>query len=68
MFSLDLLSTCLVKEHISVLGPVLNEIINASISVGIEALCFKTIVVIPLFKKASLDPNVRKTIDLYLKY
>ena len=59
--TLDPLPTPLLLEFLDELLPTLTCIVNASLQSGSFPLVFKTAVVKPLLKKASLDPNTLKS-------
>ena len=54
---LDPIPTCLVKDNISILAPVIVDIVNLSITTGVFPSAFKNSLVSPLLKKTSLDRN-----------
>ena len=54
---LDPIPTSLVKQSISVLAPIITNIINLSLSSGTFPSSFKLSVVTPLLKKPNLDKN-----------
>ena len=56
--SLDPIPTFLLKDCLDELLPIITKIINASLKSGQVPQSFKTAVVTPLIKKASLDPDV----------
>ena len=49
--------TPLTKQYPAVLVPVINKIINTSLTTGTVPDCFKSAIVKPLFKKPGLDVN-----------
>ena len=54
---LDRIPTGLVKDNISILAPVIADIVNLSITTGVFPSAFKNALVSPLLKKTSLDQN-----------
>ncbi|KAK6168164.1 hypothetical protein SNE40_022045 [Patella caerulea] len=57
---LDPVPTCLVKEHIDLLLPLLCQIIHKSLSNGIFPAEFRCAIVKPILKKSTLNPDVLK--------
>jgi hypothetical protein len=55
--SLDAIPTFLLKSCFDILGPLITDIINLSLSSGTFPSCFTHAVVHPLLKKASLSPE-----------
>ena len=58
--SLDPLPTCLVRENVDVLAPLITQIINLSLLSGVVPKALKAAIVTPLLKKQNLDPNTLK--------
>ena len=56
-FDLDPIPTSVLYDCLEEIIPIVNSIINKSLSTGIVPQCFKHAPVKPLLKKASLDPN-----------
>ena len=54
---LDILPTSILKDCFDVLGPVITNLVNQSLSSGIFPSTFKRAIVHPLLKKPSLSPN-----------
>ena len=54
---LDPIPTGLVKDNISILAPVIADIVSLSITTGVFPSAFKNALVSPLLKKTSLDQN-----------
>lgn len=55
---LDPMPSSLVKEHATILAPVITQIVNGSLLTGDFPSEFKQAVVTPLLKNSSLDPDV----------
>ena len=53
--SLDPMPTWLVKQHLSVLTPILTKIVNSSLSSGSFPSGLRRAIITPILKKASLD-------------
>ena len=60
--NLDRIPTPLTKQYLDVLVPVITNIINTSLTTGIDPDCFKSAVVNPLLKEPGLDVNDLKKI------
>jgi hypothetical protein len=56
--ALDPLPTWLLKQNLDAFLPFITAIINASLQSGVVPAAYKTARVVPLLKKASLDPAV----------
>ena len=54
---LDPIPTGLVKDNVSILAPVIADIVNLSITTGVFPSAFKKALVTPILKKTSLDQN-----------
>ena len=54
---LDPIPTGLVKDNVSILAPVIADIVNLSITTGVFPTAFKKGLVCPILKKTSLDQN-----------
>ena len=57
---LDPLPTQLLKDHLDLLVLAITKLINCSQSSGIVPSKFKQVLITPLIKKSSLDPNIHK--------
>ena len=55
--NLDPLPTWLLKDCLDELLPVLTNIINASLSLGVVPRSFRASLILPVLKKPNLDPN-----------
>ena len=54
---LDPIPTHLLIDNISTLAPVIADIVNLSITMGVFSSTFKKALVYPLLKKTTMDPN-----------
>uniref|UniRef100_A0A3B1KGG3 Reverse transcriptase domain-containing protein n=1 Tax=Astyanax mexicanus TaxID=7994 RepID=A0A3B1KGG3_ASTMX len=56
--ALDPFPTALVKAHIPAIGPMITKVINQSLQAGHVPVSLKTVIIRPLLKKTTLDPDV----------